>query len=140
MPRGTCRLCRKERELKDSHLIPKAYYRLMRMRGAKNPNPVVVSPGVAYQTSRQVMDYLLCDECEGRFNKRGEDWVLWNAWRGENRVLILDALSAAQPAGAGPNGFRAFKGSEIAGLDVQKLIYYGTSVFWRAALHDWRQR
>ncbi len=28
--------------------------------------------------------------------------------------------------------------SGISGFDMQKLIYFGTSIFWRAAVHDWK--
>jgi len=68
MPIGECRLCEKTRELRDSHLMPKALYKITRKAAEAdkqpNSNPVVITPAVALQTTKQVSDYLLCDQCE----------------------------------------------------------------------------
>jgi hypothetical protein len=42
---SNCALCGKLTVLIDSHLLPKALYRLLRDSGAKNPNPVLVTKG-----------------------------------------------------------------------------------------------
>jgi hypothetical protein len=45
---STCALCKENRELRNSQMVPKALYRLMRARsGHSNPNPVVVLPEAA---------------------------------------------------------------------------------------------
>jgi hypothetical protein len=88
MPQGTCRLCRKTSDLQDSHLVPKAFYKLARAAGDKNPNPIVVTPKLQIKTSKQVSDYLLCRECEVRFNRGGEQWVIENCWHAETDLNL----------------------------------------------------
>jgi len=60
MPAGTCALCLEVRDLRDSHLIPRAFYKLVRDAEAKHPNPIVVNPAITVATSKQVSDHLLC--------------------------------------------------------------------------------
>ena len=68
--RGTCRLCRQERELRESHLFPKFVFDWMRgdsgqyLRGGKNPN---------LRLQDGFKERLLCEECEGRLNP-SETW------------------------------------------------------------------
>src|SRR5688572_21841335 len=95
---GTCRLCGRSGELRGSHLMPKAFYKLARQSGDINRNPIVVFGGAARKSSAQVRDGLLCQECEHRFNVRGERRVIENAWRGESRFPLLTKLRAAMPA------------------------------------------
>jgi hypothetical protein len=42
----------------------------------KNPNPWVLAGKGAVQISRQMKAHLLCADCEQRFSKFGENWVL----------------------------------------------------------------
>ena len=71
-----CGLCQLDRPLVDSHLLPAAAYKLAREPDRQNPNPIVVTPGHAGSSSRQISDEFLCRECEDRFSKRGERYVL----------------------------------------------------------------
>lgn len=137
MPEGPCALCRNVRELRDSHYLPKAFYKRLRNPGEKNPNPILVTDAGKVATSKQVTDYLLCGECEDRFNRNGEKWVIANCWQAEDNFPILSALLAAGPAWSGDAGFRVFVGRQIKGIDVDQLGYFGTSVFWRGATHQW---
>jgi hypothetical protein len=97
MPTGRCHLCLETRELRDSHFIPAAFYKLLRAPGEKNPNPVVVNRNTQKQTSQQYRGHLLCAICEDRFNKGGEKWVLTNGWRTETDFPLRNALLAATP-------------------------------------------
>jgi hypothetical protein len=36
------------------------------------------------------------------------------------------------------NGNKHFEGSSIQAIELQKLIYFAVSVFWRAAVCRWR--
>jgi hypothetical protein len=138
MPEGPCGLCLKTRELQDSHYLPRAFYK--RLRGPaeeRNPNPVVVTEAGKVATSKQVTDYLLCADCEDRFNRNGEKRVIENCWQAEGRFPILAALTAATPVHSGEAGFRAFEGRSIKGIDADQLGYFAASVFWRAAVRQW---
>jgi hypothetical protein len=138
MGEGKCRLCFNIGALQDSHLLPKAFYGLLREPDDKNPNPIVVTPDIYMKTSKQVSEYLLCKDCEDRFNKRGEKWVLEHCWRGENDFPAHSALHAAIPFEQSDTGFRAYDGNAVPGIDLWKLIYFSASVFWRAAAHQWK--
>jgi hypothetical protein len=73
---GTCRLClRENEELQNSHLIAAAIYKVCK-DGAKQP--IMVGGGTARRSSGQIADELLCRDCEQRFSKNGETWVIEN--------------------------------------------------------------
>src|ERR1700730_12243138 len=98
MPIDVCKLCWQTKELQDSHYLPKGAYKVNRAPALRNPSPVVLSNDEVLQSSAQLSDYLLCRDCEQRFNENGENWVLGNIPRnyGE-RFPILDALNAPLP-------------------------------------------
>lgn len=48
------------------------------MREGSGEDPVLVKKSTAFVSSAQARAYLLCEECERRFNDGGEDWVLKN--------------------------------------------------------------
>jgi hypothetical protein len=124
--------------LRDSHLIPKSAYRYLRMIGSRgNLNPTFLSPNKILQTSRQVTDYLLCEACEQRLNNRGERWCLEHCDRGHGQFKLLKILGSAIPRWS-QNGFTVFDAASIPDIDVESLVHFGLSVFWRAAVHTWR--
>src|SRR5260370_42473280 len=98
MPIGICKLCLQTKELQNSHYLPKGAYRVNRAPALKNPDPVVLSNDELRQSSAQLSDYLLCSDCEQKFSKNGESWVLNNIPRnyGE-RFPMLDALKTKTP-------------------------------------------
>ncbi len=54
--------------------------------------------GEAKQVSDQITDYVLCGDCEQRFSKRGEKWVLANMPRDYKEPCPLqDALGPETP-------------------------------------------
>ena len=132
----SCRLCGRFDELRDSHLMPKAFYKLARQSGDVNPNPIVVFGGIARKTPAQVRDALLCQQCEHRFNVRGERWVIENGWRGEGRFPLLTKLRAATPAQQLPD-FTMYEKAAVSRVQIEQLVYFAVSVFWRTAVHDW---
>jgi hypothetical protein len=133
-----CRLCLQEGTLLDSHLLPKSAYRYLRMVGDRgNPNPTFLSRSRLVQTSQQVSDYLLCSGCEGRFNERGERWCLRHCDRGRGRFRLREILTSNTPRWD-RNGFRLYEGAMITEINTEALVYFGMSVFWRAAVHTWK--
>jgi len=65
-PHAQCRLCGKEADLCESHLVPKFVFRWLKKTGADAFRPPL-------DPNRKVKDgaklYLLCEECEGRFGR-----------------------------------------------------------------------
>lgn len=137
-PIAGCELCRKVRPLCDSHLVPAAALALLRSPGWKNPNPIRVSDVRHYTTSKPLKGYVLCGECEERFSALGEHWVLDGCHRGENQFKIRDALLLAKPVETLPDGLAVYEGASISSIDMDQIIYFALSFFWRAAVREWR--
>jgi hypothetical protein len=138
MPTGRCRLCLETKELKRSHYMPAALYDLAKRAGSANP--VVVTQEVAIQISNQAQADLLCSECEERLNNGGETWVLRNRWLSETQSPLHAVLAAATPVPGSRDEVAVYEGGTTAGLDMDKLVYFAASVFWRGAVYDWRIR
>jgi len=132
---GTCRLCKKERELQDSHFFPASIYKACR-DAENNKNPIAIADGGAAQTSAQMTEYLLCADCERRLNENGERWIHLNIARIDGFPL-QKAVAKATPILAGDE-MAGYAGADIPEIDVEKLVYFGLSIFWRAAIHRWK--
>lgn len=104
--------------------------------GQKNTNPVIVNTAIALKTSSQVSDYFLCSSCEGLFSAGGEKWVMEHCWQPDNTLPLRTALQNAKPFHVGSNNLVIYEGSKVTGVDVTQIIYFTTSVFWRAAAHQ----
>jgi len=137
-PISRCYLCKTIAPLCDSHLVPKAMYRLCMAKGEKNPNPFIVTPEIHVQKSVQWRDYLLCEPCENRFRVGGEDWILNHCCRSTTgkRFLLRDKIKAGTPYLSTSEG-SIYSCKALGGIDVDKLLYFGASIFWRAAQKPW---
>jgi hypothetical protein len=131
---GACELCRKVRPLQVSHFLPAGLYRLQREPGQTNPNPVLISRLISVQTAYQIKQPLLCAECEQRFSRNGEAYVLPRL-QNRDRFPLLDRLNLALPAYDSPR-LQAFRGDAV-GFDTEKVAYFGLSILWRAAVRQW---
>jgi hypothetical protein len=133
-----CKLCLQTKDLQKSHFLPKGAYKVNRAPALKNPHPVVLSNNKLLQSSAQLSDYLLCSDCEQRFSANGEAWVLGNIPRNYGEKFpILDALRAEIPL-LEDGGTRLYAGEKVKALDVDKIVYFALSVFWRGAVHEWK--
>jgi len=134
---GVCALCLRTRELCDSHLVPKALYRVVRAADhRRHPDPVLLTSKVKRQTSFQATQYLLCAECEKRFDHDGEDWVMRHCYRGRGRFRLREMLQRTAPIHADEQN-TIFNASAVAGMDIEKMVYFCVSVFWRASVRRW---
>jgi hypothetical protein len=137
---GRCALClTPDVKLRDSHLLPAAAYVPLLSSTKKNRNPLVVTDTETYTTSIQVSDYLLCSDCEGRFDKHGEKWTLARMYRAPGDFKFRDALCEQKPNLAGPEGEIYFAAQNPA-IKLESVIYFAMSVFWRAAAHSWPRK
>lgn len=80
---------------------------------------------------------LLCDECEGRFNRNGEDDVLrWLAPKAKQGTSPLyTALRSGTPAWS-DDDLTCYWGTSV-GLLPERFGYFGLSLVWRAAACEW---
>ena len=128
-PTGRCRLCLQERSLRESHFMPAALY------------PAKYDLDFATLTSagsggEEAKTYLLCADCEERFNKNGESEVLrWIAPKATREFPILALLKRSSPRDHDRFHSR-FSGRDV-GLDTGAFAYFALSVVWRAAVAQW---
>ncbi len=135
--RGICKLCLKARNLQDSHYLPRSVYKSNRGRALKNQNPVALGAQIR-QDQEQVTDYVLCSECEQRFNKNGERWVLARVPHDYGEPFELQAtLEKETPFHIEP-GLNLYAGTQISAFNMDRLVYFASSVFWRGAVHQWK--
>lgn len=138
MPVGVCKLCLLPKELRESHYLPRGMYRLLREKSLSNPNPMLLSKRGVVQASHQVTDYVLCGNCERLFDRNGENWVVarmarlgcFPLWEmvGKTYPVIVEGDTAG------------YAGIMVPGLDMDRLVYFGMSVFWRGAAHQWHNQ
>ncbi|WP_186135046.1 hypothetical protein [Burkholderia gladioli] len=123
---GECALCKEQKLLRKSHLMPKwAYKRLQTVHGSRE-DPIEVKNGLALYTSRQVTKYLLCGECEGFFGTR-EDYVAGLTRTDPDGLLeILTLVTRCE---------HPLTVVELnSKIDVDAIVYFAVSVIWRACV------
>ena len=82
-------------------------------------------------------DHVLCTDCERRFNESGEKWVLARIPSDYGEPFVLqDALLNERPLYRGP-GIALYEGAKIGAFDMDKLVFFAMSIFWRGAVHEW---
>lgn len=143
---GTCRLCRKEAvALCSSHLLPAAIPRWISMSNratGTSKGAIYVTKKTVVQKDYRIADYLLCRNCEDRFNFGGEKWLLANTYRGSGKFPLQAALQAASRDGRPLIPLQQatiVPAAATPGIELPKLLYFAASVFWRAAAHSWNQ-
>lgn len=136
MKRSICKLCLQEADLQDSHLLPRAIYKLFRSSASPNVGPIHVSAKNVFHTSSQVKAHLLCTACENLLNRRGERWVLPLIAQPNGQFPLNQILLKTSPdvAFADTLAFSACKNPEI---NVDALAHFALGVFWKASVHDW---
>ncbi len=134
-----CRLCLRDvANLEDSHYISAGIYRILRDETEKNPNPWLVTKKTAVQTSRQMTAPLLCSECEQRFSKHGETWVLGHCLRKDGSFPLASILAARIPdVWSNETATRIYHASGISEINISALAYFAASIFWRGSIHPW---
>lgn len=91
------------------------------------------------QNSDQIKDYLLCESCEKRFRINGEDWILKHCCRSRSGTPFrLREILTASDSVAGDEGTKLCLAAENPRIDSEKILYFAASVFWRAAVHQYR--
>lgn len=135
----TCKLCLlDDADLCDSHYMPRAMYKYNRAKQLKTPHPVMLSGNTARQGTDQVRDYVFCRECENHFRLNGERWVLANIPHDYGEPFPLHAVANASTPTIIKTDRVLIPGRTTDGFEMDKLIYFGVSIFWRGAAHQWK--
>ena len=83
-------------ELRDSHLLSKAAYKILR-KSQDGDSPIMVDREIALITDSQVRGHVLCGKCEDLLNKNGEGWVLRHCYRAAEGFRLRDLLYEIEP-------------------------------------------
>lgn len=134
---GKCKLCLRKTNLCDSHLIAAAFYRTLLSDTVTPRDPLLITSTSTYTSSRQVSDYVFCVECEDRFRKGGEDWVIRHAYRGGQEFLLRDLVRRGMLLDDGKSG-KIYATRTVSEINQAALIYFAASIFWRSSVHSWR--
>ncbi|MDA1802616.1 hypothetical protein [Bacillus cereus group sp. BY6-1LC] len=108
---GECALCKKESELKLSHIIPKFVFRTLKKDSFTGRFRAATEPNKALQDGKK--EYMLCGECEGLFSS--------NETKFSNKIFIPFK----------ENGFKT-----PLKYDDNWLNFFITSVNWRVLYLD----
>lgn len=134
-----CKLCLElVTELKNSHFLPAGIYKRLRDEEWNNPNPWKITNRTAVQTSKQQTTRLLCNDCEQRFSKNGEDWVLKYCQQQDGNFPLASILAARKPdESSNNNPTKIYYASNIPEINISALAYFAASMFWRGSVHPW---
>jgi hypothetical protein len=114
-------------------------YKYSRAKQLKTPHPVMVAGNTARQGTDQVRDYVFCQECENRFRMNGETWVLANIPHDYGESFPLHTLLNAVTPSIVESNRVLIPGRTTSGFDIDKLIYFGASMFWKGASYHARK-
>jgi len=131
-----CALCLLNKPLLASHFLPAAIYKNLIDPTGLIKNMIASNLSKASEESKQVKQYLLCQDCEILFQQGGESWVLGRRLMPNGSFELRDLLRQATPAGI-QGGVSYFALNTVPTVDKEQLLYFAASIFWRAAVTDW---
>jgi hypothetical protein len=126
-------MCREEKKLCESHLMPRALYPLC---GTDEYDPVRLTKELMLPTSRQTMVHLLCFDCEQNLNRNGESWLLPLLPTLGGPFPLLDRLMKQSPVYSNAT-LAVYASAKNPEIDVPKLIHFAIGIFWKASVHSW---
>jgi hypothetical protein len=131
-----CALCLLNKPLLASHFLPAAIYKNLIDPTGPIKNMIASNLSKASEESKQVKQYLLCQDCEILFQQGGENWVLGRRLMPNGSFELRDLLRQATPVRT-PEGASFFTLNTVPTVDNEQLPYFAASIFWRAAVTDW---
>jgi hypothetical protein len=125
-------MCRNEKKLCLSHLMPAGIYPLCENDKREH---VSVTSDVTMPTQRQTRAYLLCDSCENNnLNKNGERYVIPLLSRLNGPFQLYDRLVKQTPVEV-LHGDPIYAAATNPEIDVAKFIHFAVGIFWKASVH-----
>jgi hypothetical protein len=135
-PEAPCGLCLKTAVLQNSHLLPASGYRLARSGPDEAiHNPIHITSTKSFPSDKQITDYFLCWDCEQRFSTHGENYVM-NQCARNGKFPLRDLLRTGSPL-HDLGDLKIYEIMHLLGEKTAQYLYFGASVFWRAAARAW---
>lgn len=111
-----CALCKQEKPLQDSHILPEFIYRVLYDEKHRLATSSFSGKPIVTFSQKGIREKLLCRECEGKFSK--------------HEKYFKDFLSGKiQVVTARRGDF-----IKLTGLDYKRFKLFGLSVLWRASI------
>lgn len=133
-----CGLCLQNKPLRESHLLPRSVYSVLRNLYGSSSGVVSASStdGSAILTDKHVKSKFLCDECEQMLNRNGEDTVMREYKRSPNNFKLLDKLEQHKPRTIHEEQYW-YHAAVLNDVDSESYLYFASSVFWKASSRKW---
>lgn len=135
MPFQLCPGCQTEKEVLDSHLIPKRVYEYVR---AKGMDPVLMTDEMLHPTQRQIHAYLLCRDCEDMLNEGGEKWSV-GLFAEQMGPFPLFEMLDKQAVVHSDSEVAVYAAWKIPGFQANKLAHLALGILWKASVHSCRK-
>jgi len=117
--------------------MPRRLYAMTRVQAGKIiQNPVLITKSLSLASSKQVWAYLLCKQCEDRFNNGGERYTLTQVHDGITFPL-LNRMTLSLPFQVAPSLGVSLYSATAMGVQWDQLAYFAMSIFWRGSVHQW---
>jgi len=123
-----CRICKRRRLLRNSHVIPRGVYRRVQ-RDEKFSVNIVQRKAILSQA--QLKAPLFCSDCEQRLSKRGEDYFLSNCLQRDGSFPLFFRAEICSPSLKAIRPQAGYWKADTLGADYEKIVYFGASIFYR---------
>lgn len=130
-----CGLCKKNRPLVESHLIPQSIYKII-VNTSLSKSPILAKGNKFVKTSTQVKSHFLCCSCEGDLSKCGEDHVLRYTYRESSKFRFQQILSGLKPEFKMDNAL-VFSGNKMPKIKISHFVHFAAGIFWKASAGKW---
>jgi hypothetical protein len=131
---GTCPLCLKDKPICFSHLIPEAMYKYT-WQGDRPP--MIYTSKEVGSTEEQLTAYLLCQECENRLNKDGENWLLPKLAHYGGPFPFYEIVTKRCRRDIVHDFATFYACGDNQDIAFRKLANFVIGVFWKASVHPW---
>lgn len=136
MPKN-CALCLQERELKNSHIMPQSMYKAAGKAGEPFESDLILidhKRGTAVRTSKQLKQKLLCESCEDKFSRLGEDYFARTCYQGAGGFELRGELRGLTPDEI-PSGRKMWlESSAKSVMNTSAIKYFVVSILWRHSI------
>lgn len=114
---GICKLCNEERELKQSHIVPRAYFRRIKQKSGQSIHVTMNDDERPKKKNFDPKSYLLCAECEKFLSRNYEKYSIEylrnrNNYTEEGKFLVFSKFN------------------------FNKIYIFFISILWRASISD----
>ena len=135
MSQGICVLCDKDKPIRKSHLISKAIFNLVR-----DDVGVLLSRSdqkTTTITDRQIVARMLCGECEQLFGRKGEYLCIPLLLQKDSSFPLYDLIQREIRIPNNQYGNWVDPENLSNAINVDSLLYFAISLFWRASAGNW---